>query len=278
MCWLVVLVREQDQQPAHEQSTKEARSVAMEPSGGESVPGTSGFVSRLQLEDDFAEHQRFSASTASRFMSCEHAPDAVVWQELNHWQLKRLYGVPRRGRRGDVVLKLDLTCVEKTGRRIPFARLFNRSYGIQLVVLHVCFSGLSFPLAYRIYQGKGKETPVDLALELLEAFPASAWAARTVVLADAGFGSRDFIQGCQHLGFTRLLVGMRYDRNISDGSRLAEIKRRGERVVLHDLPGQPLYVGWCDVKREKGKKETARLCWGRVRYALLSTLHKHQNP
>ena len=95
----------------------------------------------------------FSASTASRFMSCEHAPDAVLWAELNKWQLKRFYQVTRRGRRGDVVLKLDLTAVEKTGKQIPFARVFNRVYGIQLVVLHVCYGGLSFPLAYRIYQG-----------------------------------------------------------------------------------------------------------------------------
>ena len=196
----------------------------------------------------------FSASTASRFMSCEHAPDEVFWAELNEWQLKKLYGVPRRGRRGDVVLKLDLTCIEKTGKRIPFARVFNRSYGIQLVVLHVCYGGLSFPLAYRVYRGKGKETPVNLALELLERFPASAWSAKAVVLADAGFGSCDFIRGCQDLGFTRLLVGVRCDRRLSDGRKLAQLSKRGERVVLHDLPDQPLYVSWCDVKRAEGKK------------------------
>ncbi len=196
----------------------------------------------------------FSASTASRFFACEHAPDAVFWAEFNEWQLKGLYEVPRRGRRGDVVLKLDLTCIEKTGKCIPFARVFNRSYGIQLVVLHVCFGGLSFPLAYRIYRGKGKETPVDLALELLEKFPASHWLAKTVVLADAGFGSREFIQGCQDLGFTRLLVGVRCDRRLSDGRKLTQLKQRGERVVLHDLAEQALWASWCDVKRDEGKK------------------------
>ena len=201
-------------------------------------------------------------------MSCEHAPDAVFWQELNEWQLKGLYGVPRRGRRGDVVLKLDLTCIEKTGKRIPFARVFNRAYGIQLVVLHVCFGGLSFPLAYRIYRGKGKETPVDLALELLEQFPASSWSAKTVVLADAGFGSCDFIRGCQDLGFTRLLVGVRCDRRLSDGRKLAQMRRRGERVVLHDLPDQPLYLSWCDVKRER---VAPRSDGGKKRFYVVST-------
>jgi len=77
-----------------------------------------------------------SASTASRFLSCEHVPDQVYWAALNRWQLEQCYLLPRRGRRRDVVLKLDLTCVEKTGKQIPFARLFNRCYGIQLVVLH----------------------------------------------------------------------------------------------------------------------------------------------
>jgi hypothetical protein len=195
-----------------------------------------------------------SASTASRFLSCEHVPDKVFWAELNRWQLARFYQLPRRGRRGDVVLKLDLTCVEKTGKSIPFARVFNRRYGIQLVVLHACLGGLSFPLAYRIYHGKGKETPVVLALDLLAQFPPGRWPARVVVMADAGSGSSGFIQGCTELGFERLLVGMRCDRKLHDGRRLEQLRVRGERVVLHDPPELPLYLSWCDVKREKGKK------------------------
>ncbi len=195
-----------------------------------------------------------SASTASRFFSCEHAPDEVFWRELNGWQLEQCYRLPRRGRRGDAVLKLDLTCIEKTGKQIPFARVFNRRYGIQLVVLHACVEGLSFPLGYRVYRGKGKATVVDLALELLAAFPASGWSSRTVVLADAGFGSSTFIQGCQALGFERLLVGMRCNRQLADGRQLSQLKQRGEQVILHDLPEHPLWLSWCDVKREEGKK------------------------
>lgn len=58
-----------------------------------------------------------SASTASRFFSCEHAPDAAFWSELNRWQLGQCYGLPRRGRRSDVVLKLDPTCIEVNAAR-----------------------------------------------------------------------------------------------------------------------------------------------------------------
>ncbi len=195
-----------------------------------------------------------SAGTASRFFSCEHAPDEVLWAELNRWQLGQFYRLPRRGRRRDVVLKIDLTCIEKTGKQIPFARVFNRRYGIQLVVLHACVGGLSFPLGYRIYRGKGKATVTDLALELLAAFPASGWSSRTVVLADAGFGSTEFIQGCQALGFKRLLVGMRCNRQLADGRQLTDLSERGEQVILHDLPTHPLWLSWCDVRREEGKK------------------------
>lgn len=195
-----------------------------------------------------------SPSTASRFFSCEHAPDAVFWAELNRWQLGQCYRLPRRGRRGDVVLKLDLTCIEKTGKRIPFARVFNRRYGIQLVVLHACVGGLSFPLAYRVYRGKGKDTPVDLARELLAQFPASSWSSKVVLMADAGFGSSEFIRGCQALGFERLLVGIRCNRQLADGRQLGELRGRGEQVTFHDLPEHPLWLSWCDVRREKGKK------------------------
>jgi hypothetical protein len=194
-----------------------------------------------------------SASTASRFLSCEHVPDEVYWAELNAWQLRQCYELPRRGRRGDVVLKLDLSCIEKTGKQIPFARVFNRYYGIQLVVLHACIGGLSFPLGYRIYLGKSRSTPVALALELLEQFPASQWSSRAVVLADAGFGSSEFISGCAALGFERLLVGIRCNRKLSDGRRLEQLGERGTQVSFHDLSEVPLWLSWCDVKREEGK-------------------------
>lgn len=109
-------------------------------------------------------------------------------------------------------------------------------------------------MGYRVYQGKGKRTPVDLAVELLAQFPASQWSSRTVVLADAGFGSAEFIRSCQHLGFERLLVGVHCDRKLRDGRNLGQLQKRGEGVVFHDLPDLPLYLSWCDVKREEDKK------------------------
>ena len=152
------------------------------------------------------------------------------------------------------MLKLDLTCIEKTGKHIPFARVFNKLFGIQLVVLYACVNGLSVPLGYRIYLGKDTATPVELALELLGDFPASRFSARVVVMADSGFSSREFITGCSDLGFKRLLLGMKCNRRLTDGRRLDKLIKRGECVTLHDLPQQPLYLSWCDVKRDEGEK------------------------
>ncbi|MDZ7704567.1 MAG: hypothetical protein U5L04_08830 [Trueperaceae bacterium] len=51
-----------------------------------------------------------STSTASRFFSGKHTTDEALWQRLNRGQTEQLYAkLPRRGRRGDLVLKLALT-------------------------------------------------------------------------------------------------------------------------------------------------------------------------
>ena len=194
-------------------------------------------------------------------MSCEHVPDPVFWEVLNNWQFQQFNNLSRRDRRGDVILKLDLTCLEKRGQKIPFARVFNSNYGIQLVVLHACVGKLSFPLGYKIYKGKATATVVTLALELLDAFPPSLWTSRVVVMADAGFGSNEFIQSCIALGYKRLLVGLRNDRKLIDERRLDQLKKRGEPHRLKDLPQLESYITWADVKRDNKMK----------RFYLLST-------
>lgn len=197
-----------------------------------------------------------SASTASRFFSHDTLNAQLCWQELNAWQFEQFYRhrEARKGSRPDVILKLDLTCIEKTGKKLPFVRVFNGRYGIQLVTLHACFGHFSFPISQRIYHGKGKQTVVDLALEMLTEFPPARWPAQAVVLADAGFGSQAFLRDTQALGFTRVIVGVRRDRILMSGKKLHELACRGEAVQLHDAPELRLYASWCDVKREEGKK------------------------
>ncbi|MDZ7705290.1 MAG: transposase [Trueperaceae bacterium] len=178
-----------------------------------------------------------SASTASRFFSGEHTTDEALWERLNRWQTEQLYAkLPRRGRRGDMVLKLDLTCIEKTGRRIPFAWPYNRSYGIQLVVLHACWGGLRFPLGYRIYAQNSPKSATDLATDLLKHYRHLLDPSRVVVMADAGFGHDAFIRDGLAMGYRRLLVGVRCDRRLSGGRKLNTLTKRGEQVSLETLP------------------------------------------
>ena len=195
-----------------------------------------------------------SASTASRFFSHDTLYQPACWEYLNEWQFEQFNQAYRhqRGRRPHVILKIDLTCIEKTGKHIPYARRYNRQYGIHLLALHACIGNLSFPVAQRIYQGK--ESVTALALALLAQFPASCWPGRVVVLADAGFGNREFLLGSRELGFDRVIVGIRHDRVLIDGRQLHDLKRKGEQVALHDLPKLPLFASWCTVNRGDTKK------------------------
>jgi len=117
----------------------------------------------------------------------------------------------------------------------------------------VSVGDLHLPLAERVYLGN--KTTVELALDLLARFPAAVWPPRVVVMADARFGTRDFLVGVRNLSFERVLAGMRYDRKLADGRHLHQV-RRGERVALHDLPELALRASTCRVKREEGVKRS----------------------
>ena len=76
---------------------------------------------------------------------------------------------------------------------------------------------------------------------------------RVLVLADAGFGSIEFLEGIKALGLDAV-VGMRCDRRLTDGRQLQELKLRGSRVELEGL-SFPVYASWVWLKREGGKRE-----------------------
>jgi hypothetical protein len=121
-----------------------------------------------------------SPSTASRFFA-NHT--SKMYREfasaLSEWQLCILWllynNANRRGRRGHIFLKVDLTSIEKTGIKLPFVFLFNKIFGIHIVVLHAHVGNVSFPIAFRIYLGKGTTTQVKLALQMLKDFPPKVW-------------------------------------------------------------------------------------------------------
>ena len=203
--------------------------------------------------------EEVSSSTASRFfanhtnkMYREFASILSEWQLCILWLLYN--NANRRGRRSHIALKVDLTSIEKTGVKLPFVHLFNKIFGIHILVLHAHVGYISFPLAFRIYLGKGTTTQVKLALQMLKDFPPEMWPSRTVVLADAGFGAKEFIRGCKKLGFDRTIVGIRKDRKLTTGRKICEV-RRGERVRLHDMREIELTVGSARIRRE-GRHQT----------------------
>lgn len=196
-----------------------------------------------------------SVSTASRFFNFGCLEPRLCWSELAVANREMVfdYLATLSGRHPDVVLKVDLTCIEKTGRKLPFVWRYNHRQGVQVVVLHVSVGSLHLPLAERIYPRGSKKTPTELALDLLNEFPAGLWPPRVVVMADAGFGSKDFLIGCRDLGFTRVLLGIKSNRKLADG-RLPGQAARGEQVALHDLPGMSLWLSWCRVRQEDDVK------------------------
>ncbi len=200
------------------------------------------------------ELQGISSSTGSRFCANHTVKEyGELWKTLNSWQMNvlwNLYGSSnRRGRRQDVMLKIDLTSIEKTGIKLPFVRLFNKIFGIHIVVLHAHVGDISFPMAFRFYLGKGTTTQVKLVLGMLKEFPPEVWPSRVIVLADAGFGSKEFIRGCLELGFERVIVGIRKDRKLKNGKRLDQ-EKKGSEVILHDMKEVKLTMSWKRVKRQ----------------------------
>ena len=197
-----------------------------------------------------------SPSTASRFFANHTNKQYREFATtLNNWQMSILWLVytntNRRGRRGDIAIKFDLTSIEKTGEKLPYVFRFNKILGIHIVLMHVHIGDISFPLDFLVYLGKGNTTQVKLALRMLKKLPPKSWPNRTIVLADAGFGTKGFIRGCLRQGFNRLLVGIRGNRRLTTGEKLSEAER-GTRVRLHDMREVELTVT-SRLLKEKGK-------------------------
>ncbi|TDE86198.1 IS701-like element ISDge5 family transposase, partial [Deinococcus sp. S9] len=135
-----------------------------------------------------------SKSAVSRLLNNYDWDTAACWALLQRSQWEALLLAARRKRRACLRLSVDLTSIEKTGKQLPFVRVYNEVHGIHLVVLFAEYRGLKFPVGYRVYRGKGTATPVSLALELLGEVPdAIRKRFRIRVLADSGFEAAVFL-------------------------------------------------------------------------------------
>jgi hypothetical protein len=213
----------------------------------------------LFLKGDGFPYLRHSTSKSpaalSRFLNHYAWNARAIIRTVRQHAMKSLFAYyqQQRGRRPRLLVMLDLTTLEKTGRfeRLGLVRVLKR--GLHVVVMYLVAGRLRFPWAFQIWRGKGEASASELALKLLRHVPPSLLSRfRVLVLADGGFGNVAFLEGVQKLGLDAV-VGMRSDRCLEDGRHLGDVPS-GERVTPTGL-SFPITVARYHLKRS-GKRET----------------------
>ena len=154
----------------------------------------------------------------------------------------------RRGRPPMIEVIVDTTSIAKEGQ---FAGLdgwihtLNRVRGLHVVMLYICCGDLRLPWSFRIWHGKGTPSPQDLALQLVRQLPREVLSRSRQVhfLGDAGFSSVKLLKGLDALGLT-FTVGMRADRQMTNGKKVRDITSQERHIELADLEGMELWLYW----------------------------------
>lgn len=203
----------------------------------------------LFLKRDGCPYPRYATSKSpgalSRFLNHYHWNARALIRSTHQTVLESLFHYLRqqRGRRPTLLVMIDLTILEKTGRfqNLDLVRVLNKKRGVQ-VMMYLVAGPLRFPWAFRIWRGSGEASAPELALKLLRQLPKPLLARfRVLVLADGGFGNVSFLEGVQDLGLDAVphaghfIVGMRSDRCLEDGRHLKDA-RSGEQVTPTKLP------------------------------------------
>jgi hypothetical protein len=175
-----------------------------------------------------------SPAALSRFLNHYRWNTRRLIRQTRHAAVESLmrYDQTRRGRRPKLLVILDLTTLEKTGRFAQFdlVRILNKKRGVHVVVMYLLAGPLRVPWSFRVWRGKGEASASTLALKLLRQLPSVLRRRYDVlVLADGGFGNTLFLEGVKKLGLNAV-VGMRCDRHLEDGRQLHEV-RSGEQVT-----------------------------------------------
>lgn len=185
-----------------------------------------------------------SASTVSRCLNTL-TETLKLAQHLWTWQAKclRKYARTCKGRTPWLVIRVDLTSIEKTGKKLPYLRTVNAVHGIHLVVLHASVGKLSFPMGHEIYDPAHPEvTPIMLAARLIKRLHPFLWGDfQQFVVMDSGFYSGEFLDLLRWWGFEHISVGGRSNLKLRDGRTLNHT-RKGEQVELDSAPGRSLFV------------------------------------
>lgn len=205
------------------------------------------------LEEGRRKHlkhvQNCSKSTVSRLLNTMNsAPLEKARLRFQIEALRKEYD-RLRGRKPWLVIRVDLTSIQKTGQNLPYTRTYNGIFGIHLVVIHVSIGKLSFPMGHAIYDPSTDETPIHLALKLIKRFHPYLWGDLPQFLVmDSGFYSADAMDLLRWWGFNQVSIGGRCNLRLTDGRHLKDAQR-GECVTLDGLPECPLYVSWVELPR-----------------------------
>jgi hypothetical protein len=198
-----------------------------------------------------------SAASLSRFLNHYAWPTRRVVRLVRDMLTTSLLSHVKSGKRPTLRVTVDLTCLEKTGRFAQLAgwiHVLNGKRGLQLVVLYLELGEARVPWGFRVWRGRGTASVVGLALRLLDSLPEVLIKRyRVLVLADAGFASSDFLEGVVARGH-HTITGVRKDRLQQDGAPIAQLKRRGERVLLKEL-SVPVWVAWYYLRQPDGERE-----------------------
>jgi hypothetical protein len=198
-----------------------------------------------------------SASAISRFLNQYHWPTRQVIRAVRQAAIAQLLQASVPGRRPYLQVILDLTTLEKTGKFKGLAdliRVYHSKRGLHLVVLYLVVGKWRLPWNFRIYRGKGTSSPAQLGLQLLRRLPQPLTKRfQVLVLADTGFGSIEFLEGTQKLGY-HTIVGVRRDRKQQSGEAISRCSHRGQQTQLVGL-SLPVWVSWFWLKRDNGKRE-----------------------
>lgn len=198
--------------------------------------------------------QNKSASALSRFLNQYCWSVRSIIRQTRQEALKSLFATyeKRRGGRPRLLVMIDLTTLEKTGRfeKLDLVHILNKKRGLHIVVMYLVIGPLRVPWSFRVWRGKGEASASKLALKLLRQLPKPLTQQfRVLVLADGGFGTTTFLQGVRQLDFDAV-VGMRSDRWLEDGRQVGEV-RSGEQVIPTGL-SFPVTVARYRLKRKKG--------------------------
>lgn len=193
---------------------------------------------------------------------------------LNHysWSTRGVIRVVRQGifkqltrysprKDQPLMVMIDLTSLEKAGQFLhlsktseapSWVRWHHETRGLHLVVLYLLIGGWRIPWSFRIWQGKGQQSPAQIACKLLGNVPHFLHQGHPViVLADTEFGTIEMFTAIRKRGW-RSAIGVRGSRVLADGRSLSKWYRQGKRGQQLQLKGIPfpLTVSWFWLKRQ----------------------------